>query len=298
MFTLLAPAKINWSLSVLNLRSDGYHNILSLLQCIELFDELRFEPSQNIEVISNMDIPAEQNLAYKAALALKNHYGIDKGARITLNKSIPIGAGLGGGSSDAAHALMGLNSLWGLRLDRDDLMTIGKKIGSDVPFFFHCPLGVAKGRGELVTPLNIETSYPLLLVKPPISISTSWAYEMLSLQRTKECKNVENKAVLAELTKNGNNRDNIRLIYKSLVQRDFLLLRDFAGNDFESIITAHFSIIGKIKNELLDSGAHIAMMTGSGSVVFGLFNNRREALIASKKFKSFWYAVVDTLKSI
>lgn len=297
MFTLLAPAKINWSLSVLDLRSDGYHNILSLLQCIELFDEIRFESSQNIEVISNTDIPAEQNLVYKSALALKKHYGIDKGARIILTKSIPTGAGLGGGSSDAAHTLMGLNNLWGLRLDRGELMTIGERIGSDVPFFFHCPIGVAKGRGELVTPLNIETSYTLLLVKPPVAISTSWAYEMLKLQRAKKCENEENKTVLAELTKNGNNRDNIRLIYKALVQSDFSLLRDFASNDFESIITANFSIIGKIKNELLDSGAYIAMMTGSGSVVFGLFNNRREALIASKKFKSFWHRVVDTLKS-
>lgn len=298
MFTSLAPAKINWSLYVLDVRSDGYHNILSLLQCIELFDELRFEPSENIEVISNMDIPAGQNLVFKAALALKKHCEIDKGARIILKKSIPTNAGLGGGSSDAAHTLMGLNRLWGLQLDRNELMTIGEKIGSDVPFFFHCPMAVVKGRGELVTPLNIETSYSLLLIKPPVSISTSWAYEMLRQQRTKKCQDAENKAVLTELTKNGNNRDNNRLIYKALAQRDFSLLRDLVSNDFESIITAHFSIIGKIKNELLNSGAYIAMMTGSGSVVFGLFKNRHEAVIASKKFKTFWYSVVDTLKSI
>lgn len=296
MFTSLAPAKINWSLYVLDARADGYHNILSLMHCIELFDELRFEPSENIEVVSNTDIPAGQNLVYKAALALKNHYEIDKGAKIILKKSIPTNAGLGGGSSDAARTLMGLNRLWGLQLDRNELMTIGEKIGSDVPFFFHCPMAVVKGRGELVTPLNIETSYSLLLIKPPVSISTPWAYEMLRQQRTKKCQNGVNKAILPKLTKNGDNGDNIRLIYKALVQRDFSLLRDLVSNDFESVVTTHFSIIGKIKNELLNSGAYLAMMTGSGSVIFGLFNSRREAVIASKKFKSFWYTVVDTLK--
>ncbi len=293
MFSILAPAKINWSLNVLDKRPDGYHNIISLLQCIELFDELKFEHAQNLEVISNLDIPVEQNLVYKAALAFKKYYGIDEGVRISLHKSIPTGAGLGGGSSDAAHTLIGLNRLWGLRLDNDKLMKVGQKIGSDVPFFFNCPIGIVKGRGEIVIPLNIETSYTLLLIKPPINIPTSWAYKTLRQLRTNKSQTLDKKDKVNELMKNGD----IRLIYKALIQRDFTLLIEFLNNDFELLITDYFPIIGEIKKELLHSGARIAMMTGSGSVVFGVFDSRHDALMASKKFKSYWQIVVDTIIS-
>ncbi len=298
MFSLLAPAKINWSLNVLNTRPDGYHNIISLLQCIELFDELSFEHSKNIEIISNVDIPIEKNLIYKTALAIKEHYKIDAGARIVLTKYIPSGAGLGGASTDAAHTLMGLNKLWKLGLDRYELSAIGEKIGSDVPFFFYCPMGIVEGRGEIVTPINIEPSYTLLLVKPPVSVSTAWAYEKLKIHRSRSYQSQSNKTIVDELTKKEGIRDNIRLIYKALIEKDFSLLYGLIKNDFESIIIAHFSIIGKIKKELLDAGAYLAMMTGSGSVVFGLFKNRHEAIIASKRFKSFWCSVVNTLTNI
>lgn len=294
MFSILAPAKINWSLKVLNQRPDGYHNIISLLQCIELFDELKFELSNNIELISNLDIPIEQNLVYKAALVFKEYYKVDEGAKIWLHKSIPTGAGLGGGSSDAAHTLIGLNRLWKLKLDNDKLMKIGQKIGSDVPFFFNCPLAKVKGRGEIVTPLNIETSYTLLLVKPLINIPTSWAYRTLKQLRTNKSQFLDNKENTTELKE----KVDTLLIYKALIQRDFTLLRELLNNDFESLIINHFPIIGEIKNELLNSGAHIAMLTGSGSTVFGVFNNRHDALIASKIFKSYWHAVVDTIVSI
>lgn len=295
MFTLLAPAKINWSLNVLNERSDGYHNIISLLQCIELFDELTFESSNNIEIISDSDIPVQSNLIYKSALALKELFDIELGAKIVLHKSIPSGAGLGGASTDAAHTLIGLNRLWKIGLDNDKLMKIGAKIGSDVPFFFNCPLAIVEGRGELVTPLKIQTSFSLLLVKPSISVSTALAYEQLRIKRNTYHQTTHDKTITHKLTKKEENRDNIRLIYRALVQHDFSLLSKLIENDFESIIDGHNSIIGKIKSELLDAGAHIAMMTGSGSVVFGLFNNRHDAIVASKKFKPYWHKIVNTL---
>ena len=295
MFTVLAPAKINWTLNVLDERPDGYHNIQSLMHCISLYDELGFDLSGNIEVISNMNLPPEQNLVYKTAVMLREYSGTDKGAKIILRKSVPSGAGLGGGSSDAAYALIGLNRLWKLGYDNSELENIGRNIGSDVPFFFHCPIGLIEGKGEIITPLDIDATYTLLLVKPPASISTSWAYKTLKKERVRVFENggVQSSA---ELTKNGFKRDNIKLIYEALVQRDFALLRNLISNDLESIATAHFSIIGKLKKELLDSGAYIAMMTGSGSAVFGLFENRREAVIASRNFTSFWHAIVNTLK--
>ncbi len=297
MFTVFAPAKINWSLYILDKRLDGYHNILSLLHCINLYDELKIEPAKDIEVISDMDIPAEQNLVYKAASMLKEKSGIQKGSRIMLNKAIPTGAGLGGGSSDAAHILMGLNKFWGLGFDNKELIMLAEGIGSDVPFFFHCPMALVGGRGEHVEPLIIDTSYSLLLIKPPVSVSTLWAYDMIRQERLIGQNLYDKNQTLPELTKKGFEINNIKLIYESLVRRDFSLLQNIVNNDFESVITMHFPVIRKLKNDLLDLGACIAMMTGSGSVVFGLFQERRDAEIASRKFTSFWHAIVDTLKN-
>ncbi|NTU41797.1 MAG: 4-(cytidine 5'-diphospho)-2-C-methyl-D-erythritol kinase, partial [Nitrospirales bacterium] len=149
---LKAPAKINWSLFVLGKRPDGYHNILSLMQTVSLSDTIEIHPSERIEVITEMDIPVEQNLVYRAAILLRDHAECRSGARIILKKEIPAGAGLGGGSSDAATALMGLNLFWRLGLSRETLKKVGEQIGSDVPFFFHSPIAMAEGRGEILTP--------------------------------------------------------------------------------------------------------------------------------------------------
>ncbi len=294
MLTLLAPAKINWVLHVLDKRRDGYHNILSLLQCINLYDELTIEHSRKIDVFSNIDLPQEQNLVYKAALMLQKHGGIDKGAKITLNKSIPIGAGLGGGSSDAASTLIGLNEFWQLGFNNKELEKIGGLIGSDVPFFFHSPIAVVAGRGEIVEPLMIDTSYTLLLVKPPVSVSTAMAYGMLAQKRLEM---YEKKSMQGDLTKDNPERHNIRLIHKALVDRDFIHLKNLIKNDFEPVVLEYFPIVHKLKRELLGSGAALAVMTGSGSAVFGLFKNKQEAIAASKRFKSYWHKIADTLKN-
>ncbi len=295
MFTISAPAKINWSLHVLNKRHDGYHNILSLLQCINLYDKLTIEPSDKIELLSNIDVPQEHNLSYKAALMLQKHAGINKGAKIILYKSIPAGAGLGGGSSDAAHTLMGLNKFWGLGLDNSELKSLSGDIGSDVPFFFHCPIAYVAGRGEVVKPLVIDTSYSLLLIKPPVSVSTAAAYEMLNRQRHGVNQYYKESFILSDLTKDDHDRHNIYLIYKALIERDFSILQSHINNDFEVVIASRFPIIQKLKNELLDSGAYVAVMTGSGSAVFGLFQSRQEAAAASARFKFYWNTIADTL---
>src|SRR5271157_3880433 len=165
MLTVKAPAKINWSLFVLDKREDGYHNIVSLLHCIDLYDVIDFELSDTLTLESEFDIPYEQNLVYKAAFLLQNYSGTERGARITLKKEIPSGAGLGGGSSDAAYTLMALNELWELGLGKGELKYLGKKLGSDVPFFFEGPLALAEGRGERLTKLPVAMPHVLLLVK-------------------------------------------------------------------------------------------------------------------------------------
>lgn len=295
MFKIHAPAKINWSLNVLKKRDDSYHNIISLMHCIKLFDELTFESSDKIEILSDLNIPLEQNLIYKALSLLKELYSVNKGARIILKKTIPTGAGLGGGSSDAAYTLLGLNRLWNLSLNRKELTEIALKIGSDVPFFLHCPLCIVEGKGDIIHPLDIHISYPLLLVKPSIDISTSWAYKILAESRSFQKQHLEIEAFNNELTKYKDYRDNIKLIHKALLQKNIVQLKNLLKNDFEPIITTHFAVIGDIKERLLKAGASIAMMSGSGSTVFGVFKDTQEALKASKEFHSFWHQVVETL---
>jgi len=282
MLVLKAPAKINWTLYVLDKRKDGYHNILSLMQCIELYDTLTFEGSDSVEVITDIQVPVEQNLVYKSAQLLNDRFGIKRGVRIRLDKEIPSGAGLGGGSSDAAYTLIGLNKVWDLGLGKDELKLLGSEIGSDVPFFFDCPIALVEGRGDIVKPLEIDNQYALLLLKPLVSISTAWAYEQLT------------KAT-AELTKTEDKFNNIQLIYNALRSGDVSLIKSKANNDFEDLAMKKYPVIKELKEKLLDAGALMAIMSGSGSTVFGLFEDRDKAASASKQFSSHWSRVVETL---
>ncbi len=288
MLTLKSPAKINWSLFVLDKREDGYHNILSLMHCIGLYDTLTFDDADALELVDGMDIPKEQNLVFRAASALREHTGVTKGAKITLEKEIPSGAGLGGGSSNAAYTLMGLNKLWGLGLDRGELSSIGGRLGSDVPFFFRCPLAVAEGKGEVLTPLEIGVPHTVLLVKPAVSISTKWAYGAIHSHR---------KAG-KELTKTGNKINNIQLIYEALRTGSVSGLNPVIHNDFEEVVQREHPVIGSIKAELLGCGAAGAVMSGSGSVVFGLFENKEQAWEASWHFPHHFSKVVETLTTV
>jgi len=283
MLTVKAPAKINWSLFVLDKREDGYHNIFSLLHCIGLYDILEFELSDALTLESDMDIPCERNLVYKAASLLKNYSGTGKGARIILRKEIPSGAGLGGGSSDAAYTLMALNNFWELDLGKDELKALGTHLGSDVPFFFDGPLAAAEGRGEKLTSLPVAKSYVLLLVKADCSVSTAWAYGALDREGKMAFEKIENK------------KNNIQLICRALASGDIYSIAGNAHNDFENAVIRHYPVIGTVKQQLLKNGAVMALMSGSGSTVFGLFNDENGALKASGNFQSFFCRVVKTL---
>jgi 4-diphosphocytidyl-2-C-methyl-D-erythritol kinase len=273
-----APAKINWFLSVLNKREDGYHNIISPIQCVDLFDLLSFEEADEIRVFSDFDIPAEENLVYKAAALLKRVSAYKLGSSIELKKNIPVAAGLGGGSSDAAYTLIGLNRLWGLNVDKGRLMQLAAEIGSDVPFFLAGMFAIIEGRGEKVMALNTKSSIAMLLVKPEVSVSTAWAYNSFKTRLTK-------KAI------------DIKLFCQALDEKNFAFLRETVFNDLEDVVIRKFPVIGEIKRRLAQDGALLSLMSGSGSAVFGVFNTDKEAVRASKNMPGNWCRVVRTLNS-
>jgi 4-diphosphocytidyl-2-C-methyl-D-erythritol kinase len=274
--SIKAPAKINWFLSILDKRADGYHEIISAMQCVDLFDVLSFDESEDIRLISELDIPPDENLVYKAAVLLKNFSSIEAGARITLHKNIPLAAGLGGGSSDAAAALIGLDRLWKLNLPAETLMSLASGIGSDVPFFLSGKLSLVRGRGELVTDLKTETSAVVLLVKPDIPVSTAWAYNSFQTRLTKKTVDIK---LFCQALRNGN----------------YDYLRNSAFNDLEDVVFRKYPVIGEIKNALLQNGALFSLMSGSGSAVFGIFQTTEEAVSASGHLKGIWCKVVNTL---
>jgi 4-diphosphocytidyl-2-C-methyl-D-erythritol kinase len=269
---LKTPAKINWFLSVLRKRQDGYHDIETLIQCIELYDDLLFSYSDNIEVISDLDMPLEDNLIYKAAFFLKKYTSYQKGVKISLQKNIPVSAGLGGGSSDAAYTLLGLNKFWNLGLSKNELSRLGLEIGSDIPFFLNGPSAFVEGRGEKITTVHIDSCVIFLLVKPPASVSTGWAYQNID-----------------KLTKRT---VDIKLFCQVLNNKDFTYLSGMLNNDLEGVVIKRFPVVGEIKKKLLEKGAVISAMSGSGPTVFGVFESEKKALSAAREMGSNWCKVV------
>lgn len=281
MIVLDAPAKINWFLTVLCRRDDGYHNISSLMQCVSIADSLTLEEADRVEVVTDAGIPEQENLVYRAALLMKEKAGIKSGVRIALRKEIPLAAGLGGGSSDAAAALAGLNRLWGLNLSPGELSAVGEELGSDVPFFFQGPAAQVGGRGEIVFPFPLQRSCTLLLVKPPVGVSAAWAYAQVDKPR---CSQV--------LTKKDNT---IKLFCRALEEGDFSFLSSLQKNDLEPLVAKRYPIIGEIKRKLLLKGAVFSSMSGSGPTVFGVFPSDEEAARAAEDFSPNWCRVVRTV---
>jgi 4-diphosphocytidyl-2-C-methyl-D-erythritol kinase len=287
--SLRAPAKINWFLSVLEKRKDGYHNIQTMMQCVSLFDNLIFESSETIEVMGDLDIPVQDNLAYKAASLLKQYTSCKGGARIRLQKEIPISAGLGGGSSDAASVLLGLNILWRLKLRTDELSSIGMEIGSDVPFFVNGLSAFVEGKGEKITPLQMNNPFVILLVKLDIAVSSAWAYTSLDTLRMHRIKN-------SKLTKKP---VDIKLFCQALNKQDFASLNTILHNDLERVVFERYPVVGEIKDKMVQEGAIISAMSGSGPAVFGVFRSKDTAEKAAEAIKSSvdggWCRVVESL---
>jgi 4-diphosphocytidyl-2-C-methyl-D-erythritol kinase len=278
--SLDAPAKINWFLGVAGKRDDGYHNIASLMQCISLYDTLTFDHADSVNIVSDLDIPVHDNIVHKAASLLKEYTSCRKGADILLKKNVPVSAGLGGGSSDAACTLLGLNELWGLGLSRKKLSSIASKIGSDVPFFLKGPAALVEGKGEKTRRVKINSSVVLLLVKPFVSVSTAWAYA--SFDKMKSDK----------LTKNV---VDIKLFCRALTRKDFSSLGEMLFNDLEEVVTRKYPVVTEIKNRLMEEGAFFSAMSGSGPSVFGVYGSRETAEKAAGRMEPHLCRVVETL---
>lgn len=282
---LKTPAKINLFLYINGKRSDGYHDIVTVMQMVELWDELLIENYNTLDIIcSNSEVPSgEDNLVYKAALKLKEYSGEKTGARITLKKVIPVGAGLGGGSSDAAAALLGLNKLWGTGFSIARLADIGRELGSDVPFFFKGPAALGYGRGDELISLDESAGFWFLLVNPGIHISTAMAYSQLS-SHTFSDNRLDSESYKLwigpftkskfELTKGG---EGIKIPMPEGLKKegDKLWLSPF--NDFEEVMSKKYPVIMKIKEKMVACGAMCSLMSGSGSTVFGIFGDKRSA---------------------
>jgi len=309
--SLKAPAKINLFLRVLSRRCDGYHEIKSLIQKINLHDVLTFTLSDNLKVNTSFsddsqfvidstlreDIPEEHNLVYKAAVLLRNKCSVKSGAKINLNKKIPLAAGLGGGSSDAASTLLGLNKIWSLGLSNGDLYEFAGQLGSDVPFFLNGPRAFVEGKGEKITNIEAGNSFHVLLVKPRITVSTAWVYKNLSI-----CQDFYGNQVVdstlrdsdLKLTNEVNKVDNITLFIKAVEKAELRKSKEIL-NDLEAVTIKSFPVIAEIKDRLIGEGAIFSLMSGSGPTVFGIFNSAEEAMDASKAFKDYWTAVVRTI---
>ena len=255
---LFSHAKVNLRLDILGKRPDGYHNIRTVFQKITLGDELTIAIAKSgIEVAcNNPQVPNnEGNLAFTAARALFDRYKIKDGVKIAISKQIPVAAGLGGGSSNAAATLMGINQLFGLGLSAEELMKIGKEIGADVPFFIFGKSARATGIGEILEPLPITPQLWFLLITPDIPISTAWAYN----------------AIRRGLT----NRE-INIIIPDCIDHLTEVIT-ILSNDLEKVVIPQYPVIQTIKDELLDKGAKGSLMSGSGSTVFGIFESEAEA---------------------
>jgi 4-diphosphocytidyl-2-C-methyl-D-erythritol kinase len=262
-FTLPAFAKINLSLRVLGRRADGYHELRTVFQTISLRDELTFEATGvgGVELLcSAPDIPTdESNLVLRAAEALRERFGVRRGARVRLEKRIPAGGGLGGGSSDAASALVGLTRLWGVETDSKELTEIGARLGADVPFFLTGGTALGTGTGAEITPLKDLPRKALVVATPGVRVSTAEAFGALGV---------------TALTKAGS----AVMLPISRAEAEFHdSLCEVMSNDFEPSVFRLFPDIGRARDALKGAGAECAMLSGSGSSVFGVFENEVEA---------------------
>lgn len=259
--TLKAHAKLNTGLEVIRRREDGYHDINTVFYRLNLADEILIEEGEGISLISKPDLgfPAERNLAYRAAVLFFDRFNIrNSGIKITLEKNIPIGAGLGGGSSDAAAVLLGLNKLFNINAEYDDLKKIASELGSDVPYFLKEGTALVQGRGDIIEYFDWKPEYIILLAYPHIHISTKWAYNSLKMST-----NPKQATDLTQLLLSSSNNPE--------------LLREKLTNDFENVIFPAYPEIKELKSKLYDYGAVYASMSGSGSPVYGFFENIKSA---------------------
>jgi 4-diphosphocytidyl-2-C-methyl-D-erythritol kinase len=264
-----SPAKINLGLNVIKKREDGYHNLETVFLPILLSDKITFSKSDNLKIETNSAIlnRLSNNLVLKALQLLEEKTNQQIFLDIYIDKIIPIGGGLGGGSSNAAITLKSVNKMLELGLKLEDLSPLALDLGSDVPYFLNPVVAFAESRGEILRPINIELPYPILIVNPGIKIDTTWAFKKIKPAKpSNSLRNILN----SDLT----NLDN---------------LKEFVTNDFEELVFKEFPEIRDIKEKLYLQGAQFALMSGTGSTVYGIFSNLQKAYWAEEFFKRKYF---------
>lgn len=269
-----AYAKINLGLDVLRKRADGYHDVCMIMQTINLYDSITIKKAQNkgIQLKANLSfLPCDQrNLVFRAAALFYENFYPDKGASITMDKKIPVAAGLAGGSSDAAATLKGLNQLYQTGLSLEELMKLGVTLGADVPYCLLMGTALSEGIGEVLTPLNPMPKCDILLVKPDVSVSTKYVYENLKLN---------NDSIHPDIVK----------MRKAIDENDLIRLTACMDNILQTVTVPDYPIITEIKDKMRKLGALTALMSGSGPTVFGIFKDHQTAEKAFHHFKSSYY---------
>ncbi len=282
-FRLPSFAKINWNLKILGKREDGFHDLCTTFQTVSLSDEITFEEADELFLTcSDEKIPTDEtNLILKAANSLKKDFNIKSGAKIHLEKKIPAPGGLGGGSSNAAIALLGLATFWNLEINSKKLIEIGANLGSDVPFFFYGGTAFGSGRGTEIILLPEFSEKKMLIVTPDVKVSTAEAFARINAPNlTKE----GSKSIL-KICQNEANSFNVR-------QNELI-------NDFETSVFGFYSEIERVKETLLELGAVQASLSGSGASVFAIFDKEEtrqatlNALVNETSWRQFAVATVS-----
>ena len=270
-----ARAKINLGLDVRKRLCNGYHEVKMVMQTVDIYDELEFKQSRTPDIILSVESHDElgsmpNNLIFKAAKLMKEYYSIKGGIEIHLRKSIPVAAGMAGGSTDAAATMLAINEMFGLGQSREKLMELALRLGADIPYCIMGGTALAEGIGEKLTALPKPPKASLLVVKPPLMVATKWVYDTLD-------------AGIIE------NHPDIDGMVEALKNSDLKGITSRMGNVLENVTERKYSIISDIKNIMVEKGALNALMSGSGPSVFGVYEDEQEAKAAAKYMK-------DTLK--
>jgi 4-diphosphocytidyl-2-C-methyl-D-erythritol kinase len=285
MLTVPSFAKINWTLEILGKRADGYHEVRTILQTIDLADTLTFEVTRDgVEI--ECDTPGfplyDSNLISRAFHLFRNLTRISGGVRVIVEKRIPMAAGLGGGSSNAAITLLALSRLFSYQLELRHLIELGRELGADVPFFFQGGRALGIGRGDEVYPLEDIEAGSILLVNCGLHVGTHEAYGLLGSPLTRHDSNVIMPFSL-EAAYAG--------LWRSRVGRSAL------RNDLEAVVFSRYPLLNEVKHRLLGAGASSVVMSGSGSTVFALFDSEATLSVASEELSrsGWWCAPVKPL---
>lgn len=262
-----AYAKVNIGLDVLRRRPDGYHELKMIMQTVDIFDDLTFEREREPGIrlrIEGADLPAdENNLVYKAAALMMEERQIKEGVAITVTKRIPIAAGMAGGSADAAAAMRGLNTLFGMGYSAEELRKLGVKLGADIPYCITGGTMLSEGIGEVLTPLPAPPECYLVVAKPDMDVSTAFVYQNLRVDSLPSHPDIDG-------------------MVKALAAGELRGITDRMGNVLETVTVPAYPVIDRIKTRMRELGAENALMSGSGPTVFGIYKEKETAKKAAE----------------